>query len=74
MFVVEHTIEDPPVCAAMYKGPKFMVAKIIAQVAANIVKLFVQTYVLQSIPFLDLELVMCPYHPLIPSFLPAVSD
>ena len=38
------------------KSPISMVAKVAAQAAANIVKLFVQTFVLQTIPFLDLEL------------------
>ena len=46
MFVVEHIIEDPSVCDAMCKGPKSMVAKRIAQAAANIVEQFVHIFVL----------------------------
>ncbi|GFT96027.1 hypothetical protein TNCV_313131 [Trichonephila clavipes] len=58
MFVVDHSIQDAPVCDAASKVAAAMVSKLRVHAAENVIKLFVQTLVvLQTTPILDSGLV-----------------
>ncbi|GFV46704.1 hypothetical protein TNCV_3847141 [Trichonephila clavipes] len=57
-FVVDHTIEDAPVCDAASWVTTAIVSELSAHASANVVELFVQTLVvLKTPPILDLGLV-----------------
>ncbi|GFS68663.1 hypothetical protein TNCV_1958861 [Trichonephila clavipes] len=45
-FVVDHTIEDAPVCDAASRAAVSMVSKLRVHAAANVIELFVSTLVL----------------------------
>ncbi|GFX01621.1 hypothetical protein TNCV_3971211 [Trichonephila clavipes] len=57
-FIVDHTIEDAPVCDAASRVAAVMVSELRAHAGANVIELYVQTLVvLQMTPILDSELV-----------------
>ncbi|GFT93701.1 hypothetical protein TNCV_499781 [Trichonephila clavipes] len=64
-FVVDHTIEDAPVCDAASKVAASMVSELRVHTIANVVELFVQKLVvLQTSQILDSGLVMRQHQPL----------
>ncbi|GFV95256.1 hypothetical protein TNCV_4586311 [Trichonephila clavipes] len=66
-FVVDHTIEDVPVCDAESGVAAAMVSELRVHVTANVVELSVQTLiVLQTTPILDSGLVTLLHNPLRP--------
>lgn len=64
--VVDHTTEGAPAYDAAPRETAAMVSELRGHAAANVVKLFVQTLVLQMTPFLDSGLMMWLYDPLRP--------
>ncbi|GFX13575.1 putative DD41D transposase [Trichonephila clavipes] len=64
LFVVDHTIEDSPVCDAAPRVAEVMVSELRVHATANVVEPFVQTLVLQTTPILDPELVTWLHDPL----------
>ena len=64
-FVAEQIIKSTSVCSVESIKAEAMINKQAVHVAANVVKLFMLTFVvLQTIPFLDSEILMCLYKPL----------
>ncbi|GFW66045.1 transposable element Tc3 transposase [Trichonephila clavipes] len=66
-FLVDHTIEDIPLCDAAAGLATSMVTELRVHAAANVVELFVQTFVvLRTIPILDSGLKTFQHDPLSP--------
>ncbi|GFT77041.1 hypothetical protein TNCV_1099261 [Trichonephila clavipes] len=66
-FIVGYTIEDAPVCDAASSVDATMVSELRVHTIANVVELFMQTFVvLQTTPIPDSVLVMWLHDPLRP--------